>query len=207
MRKPSTCSGPSRHIDRRQHRGGPASGRRGQTDAADDTTGDDTGTTVTAHVAEPNAAVKRPARRPGSRRSHRDMRRTPAWTCSTRSSGSQLIPDYALAAARGDDPPRGRWTLGVLALIIGALFAVAALQTTRSAPVLQSERSELISRVQTAEREQDELRGRVTTLTQEIATLRAAALGDDDTARCVESPRSTPSTRWLAMLLSADPAY
>ena len=101
-------------------------------------------------------------------------------------------PDYALAAARGEDPSSaGRWTLGVLALIIGALFAVAALQTTRSAPVLQSERSELISRVQAAERQQDELRGRVTTLTQEIATLRAAALGDDDTARFVESQINT----------------
>ena len=100
-------------------------------------------------------------------------------------------PDYALAAARSDNPSVGRWTLGVLALIIGALFAVAALQTTRTAPVLQSERSELISRVQTAEREQDELRGRVTALTQEIATLRAAALGDDDTARFVESQINT----------------
>lgn len=100
-------------------------------------------------------------------------------------------PDYALAAARGDNPSAGRWTLGVLALIIGALFAVAALQTTRTAPVLQSERSELISRVQTAEREQDQLRGRVTALTQEIATLRAAALGDDDTARFVESQINT----------------
>lgn len=100
-------------------------------------------------------------------------------------------PDYALAPARGDNSSAGRWTLGVLALIIGALFAVAALQTTRAAPVLQSERSELISRVQTAEREQDQLRGRVTTLTQEIATLRAAALGDDDTARFVESQINT----------------
>ena len=100
-------------------------------------------------------------------------------------------PDYAFAAARGENRSAGRWTLGVLALIIGALFAVAALQTTRTAPVLQSERSELISRVQTAEREQDELRGRVTTLTQEIATLRAAALGDDDTARFVESQINT----------------
>jgi uncharacterized protein YlxW (UPF0749 family) len=96
-------------------------------------------------------------------------------------------PDYALAATRGDQATGGRWTLGVLALIIGALFAVAALQTTRAAPALQSERSELISRVQAAEREQDELRGRVTTLTQEITTLRAAALGDDDAARVVES--------------------
>jgi uncharacterized protein YlxW (UPF0749 family) len=98
-----------------------------------------------------------------------------------------IDPDYEFAAARGSDPSRGRWTLGVLAMIIGAMFAVAALQTTRAAPALKSERAELISRVQIAEREQDELRGRVTSLTQEIATLRAAALGDDDTARAVES--------------------
>jgi uncharacterized protein YlxW (UPF0749 family) len=102
-------------------------------------------------------------------------------------SRQPVDPDYALAAARGDDSSAGRWTLGLLAIIIGALFAVAALQTTRAAPALQSERSELISRVQTAEREQDQLRGKVTTLTQEIATLRAAALGDDDAARVVES--------------------
>ena len=103
-------------------------------------------------------------------------------------------PDYALAAARGNDPSRGRWTLGVLAMVIGALFAVAALQTTRAAPALQSERAELISRVQAAEREQDELRGRVTSLTEEIATLRAAALGDDDAARGVESPDQYPGS-------------
>jgi len=102
-------------------------------------------------------------------------------------SRQPIDPDYALAAARGNDSAAGRWTLGLLAIIIGALFAVAALQTTRAAPALQSERSELISRVQTAEREQDQLRGKVTSLTQEIATLRAAALGDDDAARVVES--------------------
>jgi uncharacterized protein YlxW (UPF0749 family) len=96
-------------------------------------------------------------------------------------------PDYALAAARGADPARGRWTLAVLAVIIGALFSVAALQTTREAPALQSERTELISRVQAAEREQDQLRGRVNLLTQEIATLRAAALGGDEAARTIET--------------------
>ena len=101
-----------------------------------------------------------------------------------------LDPDYAFAAV-GNESPQGRWRLGVLAMIIGALFAVAALQTTRAAPALQSERSELISRVQTAEREQDELRGRVTSLTEDIATLRTAALGDDDAARLVEVQIST----------------
>jgi uncharacterized protein YlxW (UPF0749 family) len=99
-----------------------------------------------------------------------------------------IDPDYALAAAAGSEPStRGRWKLGVLAMIIGALFAVAALQTTSAAPALQSERSELISRIQTAEHEQDELRGRVTSLTEDISTLRAAALGDDGAARLVES--------------------
>jgi uncharacterized protein YlxW (UPF0749 family) len=102
-----------------------------------------------------------------------------------------LDPDYAFAAARGSNPSRRRWMLGALALIIGALFAVAALQTTRSAPGLRSERAELISRVQVAEREQDQLRGRVTSLTQEISTLRAAALGDDDAARGVETEINT----------------
>jgi uncharacterized protein YlxW (UPF0749 family) len=93
-----------------------------------------------------------------------------------------LDPDYTVAAARGSEPARGRWMLALLALIIGAMFAVAALQTTRAAPALQSERTELINRVQNAEGEQDELQGRVTSLSAEIATLRAAALGDDDAA-------------------------
>ena len=96
-------------------------------------------------------------------------------------------PDYAVAATRGHEPARGRWTLALLAVIIGALFAVAALQTTRAAPALQLERTELINRVQNAEHEQDQLRGRVTSLTQEIATLRTAALGDDDAANSLET--------------------
>lgn len=153
--------------------------------------GDDTGMTVTS--------VRRRAQRRGQAASSTAGQQPPTTSQAPDASMdllNQIIrqpvdPDYALGAARGDNSSGGRWTLGVLALIIGALFAVAALQTTRTAPVLQSERSELISRVQTAEGEQDELRGRVTTLTQEIATLRAAALGDDDTARFVESQINT----------------
>lgn len=102
-------------------------------------------------------------------------------------SRQPVDPDYALVAARGDQPAKRRWTLAVLAMIIGALFAVAALQTTRSAPALQSERTELINHVENSERDQDQLRGRVTSLSQEIATLRAAALGDDDAARALEA--------------------
>ncbi|WP_375424890.1 DUF881 domain-containing protein [uncultured Friedmanniella sp.] len=88
-------------------------------------------------------------------------------------------PDYAVAAARGSRSSRHHWLLGAVAVLVGVLFAVAALQTTRSAPAVQTERSELITRVQDAETAQDQLRSRATTLSEDISTLRAAALGDD----------------------------
>jgi uncharacterized protein YlxW (UPF0749 family) len=98
-----------------------------------------------------------------------------------------LDPDYALVAARGDLPPRRRWALAVVAVVIGAMFAYAAVSTTRSAPALQTERDELISRVRTAETEQDQLRARTDGLTAQIATLRSAALGGDDVSRRLEA--------------------
>src|SRR4029453_1497139 len=54
-----------------------------------------------------------------------------------------IDPDYAVVTARENKPVRGRWMLALLAVIIGALFAVAALQTPRAAPALKSERAEL----------------------------------------------------------------
>lgn len=96
-------------------------------------------------------------------------------------------PDYALAAQRGTRQPRLRWALGLVAAVIGAMFVVAALQTSRTAPALTTERTELISRIGVAEAEQDALRTRATTLSGEIAQLRAAALGTDDDARRLES--------------------
>ncbi|MFL6064997.1 MAG: DUF881 domain-containing protein [Friedmanniella sp.] len=95
-------------------------------------------------------------------------------------------PDYAVVAARGEHSSRRHWLLAVVALAVGVLFAVAAVQTTRSAPALQSERRELIQRVQNAEAQQDELRARVTALTAENATLRDAALSGDATSRQLE---------------------
>jgi uncharacterized protein YlxW (UPF0749 family) len=95
-------------------------------------------------------------------------------------------PDYALVAARGEGSSRRHWLLGLVAVVVGVLFAVSALQTTRSAPALESERSELIRRVQDAEAQQDGLRGRATALTTEIDTLRTAALGGDATAQQLE---------------------
>jgi uncharacterized protein YlxW (UPF0749 family) len=96
-------------------------------------------------------------------------------------------PDYALVKARGDGPTRRGIAFAVVAIVIGAMFAVAAVQTNRSAPVLAGERTELISRIKAAETEQDRLRERATALADEIATLRAGALGDDDTASALQS--------------------
>jgi uncharacterized protein YlxW (UPF0749 family) len=95
--------------------------------------------------------------------------------------------DYALVAARGDPAPRRRWALAVVAVVIGAMFAYAAVSTTRSAPAVQTERDELVSRIRTAETEQDQLRTRTDGLTAQIATLRSAALGGDDVSRRLEA--------------------
>jgi uncharacterized protein YlxW (UPF0749 family) len=102
-----------------------------------------------------------------------------------------LDPDYAIAAARGDRTPRRRWALAVVALVVGAMFAVAALQTNRSAAALSVERTELISRIQAGEVQQDALRARTTGLSVEIAQLRAAALGTGDEARSLEDRINT----------------
>ena len=85
-------------------------------------------------------------------------------------------------AARGEPRPRSRGALALVAVLIGVMFAVAALQTTRSAPALESERAELINRVQAGEQAQDRLRVRSDELSTEIDRLRTAALGDDDQA-------------------------
>jgi uncharacterized protein YlxW (UPF0749 family) len=98
-----------------------------------------------------------------------------------------MDPDYAVVAARGSRPAWLRWDLALVTVAIGVLFTVAALQTTRSAPALQSERSELITRIRQGEAEQDQLRSRVGALSGDINTLRGAALGDDDAARSLEA--------------------
>jgi len=95
-------------------------------------------------------------------------------------------PDYAIVAARGPQPRRLRWPLAPVAVLIGAMFAIAAVQTTRSAPALEVERAELINRVQAAEATQDELRDRVVGLEAQISRLRGAALGGSTSAQALE---------------------
>jgi uncharacterized protein YlxW (UPF0749 family) len=96
-------------------------------------------------------------------------------------------PDYAIVAARQIPRPRLRWSLAVVAVVIGAMFAISGLQTNRTAPALAVERTELINRVKAAQIDQNQLRAQVTTLSDQIATLRAAALGGDQQAKNLES--------------------
>jgi uncharacterized protein YlxW (UPF0749 family) len=71
----------------------------------------------------------------------------------------------------------------LVVIMIGAMLAVAALQTTRSAPAVETERRELISRIQAGEAEQDRLRARIDLLSVEITQLRSTALGTDVTTK------------------------
>lgn len=96
---------------------------------------------------------------------------------------SPYDPDYAVVAARGEQRRGRRWVLAVVAVLVGGLFALAAVQTTRQAPALASERSDLIARIQTAETAQDQLRQRAAELTGEISTTRTAVSGEDATVR------------------------
>ncbi len=92
-------------------------------------------------------------------------------------------PDYAVVAARGEQQRGHRWILAAVAVLVGGLFALAAIQTTRQAPALANERSDLIARIQAAETEQDQLGRRAAELTSQINTARTAVSGGDASAR------------------------
>ena len=97
-----------------------------------------------------------------------------------------IDPDYALVAARQEPPTRSRVGVVVVAVLAGALLAVTVLQTTRAAPVAETERAELIDRVQAAQSGTDQLRSRLTATSAEIEELRAAALGGGGAAQALE---------------------
>ncbi|MDN5725934.1 MAG: DUF881 domain-containing protein, partial [Propionibacteriales bacterium] len=94
-----------------------------------------------------------------------------------------IDPDYAIVAARGQTPSRGRWMLVVTLIALGALLAVAATQNSRTAPVQASERTELIERVRAAETRQDELQAQAAALDTEIRTVRESQLSRTEADR------------------------
>jgi uncharacterized protein YlxW (UPF0749 family) len=118
-------------------------------------------------------------------------RRPPAMVDASMDLLNQILrqpvdPDYAITAAQGGRQlPRWRWSFALVTLTIGALLAIAALQTNQAAPALQNERTELISRIKAAETNQDQLRARITSLSAEVASLREAAVGDDDSLKAL----------------------
>jgi uncharacterized protein YlxW (UPF0749 family) len=98
--------------------------------------------------------------------------------------GQPIDPDYAIVAARQPDRRKrstisSRFAFGVIALVIGALFAVAALQTIRSRPAAENEREQLVARIKTAEANREQLRQRADALAVENARLRTTGLGSD----------------------------
>lgn len=104
-----------------------------------------------------------------------------------------IDPDYAAVAARRSagepirDGRRARWVFGLVVVVIGAMFAIAALQTTRSQPQLQHERNELIARIKAAQTNRDALRTQEDRLAAQNAKLRTAGLGDDATDRALKT--------------------
>ena len=99
-------------------------------------------------------------------------------------------PDYArVAAERGPQErrPQARWWLALVLVLAGTLFAVGALQTNRARPVQETERAELVERIQAAETDQDALRRQVEDLNGQIDQLRTSALGGDDASKALEA--------------------
>lgn len=100
-----------------------------------------------------------------------------------------IDPDYAAVAARSagsgrpaERRPTRRWALALAAVLAGVLFAIGAVQTTQRAPLLATERDELIARIQVAESVQDGQRAEIAALDADITTLRTSAASGDSAA-------------------------
>lgn len=100
-------------------------------------------------------------------------------------SEQPMDPDYEVVAGRRDPTPPGkrrRWALGLVAVLAGAMFAIAAVQNTQRAPLVATERQELIARIKTAQTGLQEQRAELAALDVEITRLRTAAAGGDSQA-------------------------
>lgn len=101
-----------------------------------------------------------------------------------------IDPDYAAVAAREPDKTSTaaarrrplRWALTLATVGVGALFAIGAVQNTQRAPLLATERQELIARITAAETAQDAQRSQVAALDADITRLRTTAASGDTEA-------------------------
>ncbi|QGN32781.1 DUF881 domain-containing protein [Microlunatus sp. Gsoil 973] len=111
-----------------------------------------------------------------------------------------IDPDYAVVAAREADRRKrhstsSRVAFAVIAVIVGTLFTVAALQTTRSRPVVAKERDQLVARIKTAEANRARLRDEENELAAENARLRSTGLGNDAQAERLRTHLSDLESR------------
>ena len=99
-----------------------------------------------------------------------------------------IDPEYRLVAERPVRPPRApRWAVLLVALLIGTMFTVSAVQTTRRAPSVQTERDQLIAQIREQEKRQDELRDRIVELRLENDTHREALLRDNEGSAAIQA--------------------
>ena len=95
-----------------------------------------------------------------------------------------IDPDYARVAAEATEDrskPRRRIAFGLAVMLIAILVTVATVQTSRSQPLIEHEREQLVTRIKSAEADRDQLRDQVDSLAAENARLRSAGLGSDAT--------------------------
>ena len=98
-------------------------------------------------------------------------------------------PDYAIVAERDEQPTRRglHLQLAAIAVVIGTLFSLAAVQTFRSRPAASAERAQLIDRIKAEDQRQEELRTQLATLRTENDQLRRTALAGDGQARQLQT--------------------
>ena len=95
-----------------------------------------------------------------------------------------------------DQDGRGRrrtlpWALTLAAVLAGTLFAVGAVQTTQRAPLVATERQELIARIAAAETAQDAQRDQIAALDADITRLRTTRSPATTPRPKRDSPRSS----------------
>ncbi|TWD83778.1 uncharacterized protein YlxW (UPF0749 family) [Kribbella amoyensis] len=102
-----------------------------------------------------------------------------------------LDEGYAVAArtrpAQGrPNRSRHRIMLVVAFTVLGFLLAIAASQNYRSAPAADKERKDLIARVEQADTRLNDLRGRQTSLADEVRRLQASGLANSDSGAALQ---------------------
>lgn len=99
-----------------------------------------------------------------------------------------IDPEYRAVAARpGERRPASRIAVLLVALLIGTLFTLSAVQTTRTAPAAARERDQLIGQIQQANARVDTQRTRIEELRIGNDRIRGELLTDSEEARLTQA--------------------